>query len=249
MEFVLVSWYVVVTIVAIVIGIFVAGFVNEEHPRYSSARYALNFLIYPVIMMFVANLLSVGATYVQTRDESPTDHHWISICEVTKQMGLESGRDYTAEVGARVGGSYGDGYFWSGIFTHGGSLHIQPGSALSVGFDYQGKSSIFELPLSKTTFVQSTNAAKPSIKLTLDCGRDDYDYDHLVGVSQVSHYTPARWRFDSGLFTLTHNLVSVDEPIPDNPNLVNYGLAPIVNDNLVGVTVTLSPELYAKILG
>jgi hypothetical protein len=196
-----------------------------------------------LILIPIGNMVSGIVSFAATRGDT-TANEWttVSICDVTKQMGLESGRDYNAEVGARIGGSYGDGYFWGGIFGGHGSVHVQPGSALSIGFDYQGKSAIFELPLAKTTFIKADDATKPSVKLALNCGTSVY-------ASQVSHLGAAHWRLDSGLLMLVQDVTERDAPVLKDQSLVTNGLAPIVSQHLAAVTITLSPELYAKILG
>lgn len=234
------GWFVLLPLAGIVIALIVA---SDEMFYGTFKGVAKMFGITLLILILSGNFVSGVVSFATTRSDTTTNE-WatVSICDVTKQMGLESGRDYNAEVGARIGGSYGDGYFWSGMFGGSGSVHIQPGSALSIGFDYQGKSAVFELPLAKTTFVKADSTTKPSVKLALDCGTSVY-------ASQVSHLAPAHWRLDSGILMLVQDVAERDAPVLKDQSLITNGLAPIVSQHLSAVTITLSPELYAKILG
>lgn len=234
------GWFVLLPLAGIIIALMSALDDLLDGDLKDGAR---NFSITLLVLILAGNFVSGVVSFATTRSDTTTNE-WaiVSICDVAKQMGLESGRDYNAEVGARIGGSYGDGYFWSGIFGGSGSVHIQPGSALSIGFDYQGKSAIFELPLAKTTFVKADSTTKPSVQLALNCNTGVY-------ASQVSHLAPAHWRIDSGMLMLVQDVTEKDAPVPKDQSLITNGLAPIVSQHLSAVTITLSPELYAKILG
>lgn len=187
-------------------------------------------------------MLSVGISHAVTRSDKGTEPYDMNICDVMEAMGLKSKHEYDVEVGARVGGSYGDGYFTSGLFGGSGSIHIAPGSALSVGFDYQDKSTILELPLRKMTFVKDASSTHPTISLRLAC-------EEKVWASRAVHLAPAHWRLDSGILILVQEVTMRDTPMPNDSSYFEDDLAPLVDRYLQSVEVRLSPELYAKILG
>lgn len=228
-----------------VIGVFIS-FMYTDITSYGSqgrGRPAWKrFVACQAVLMIAGNLLSVGISFLATRSDTGVESPTVNVCEVAEQMGLASKRPYPVEVGARVGGSYGDAYFWSGLFSSRGEVEMRPGSALSVGFDYQGRSAILELPLSKMTFVKDADVTTPTISVALNC-------EETVPTSQVVHLAPAHWRIESGFLILVQEVIAREDIVPVDKNLQANGLAPLVAEYLQFVEVHLSPELYAKILG
>lgn len=200
-----------------------------------------HFLVSQLILVAVGNLFFLGFSALITQRDVATVSVDANVCDAMGQMGLESTRTYPVEVGARMGGTYGNGYFWSGLFTSEGKLSMAPGSALSVGFDYQGKSAILELPVKRITFVKDAVDTKPTVAIKLKCKK-------LVDATQIVHYGPLHLRLDSGVLLMARDEIG-REGLMISKSVTADGLAPLVAANLKSVEIHLSPELYSKILG
>lgn len=237
------GWLVILPLAGIVIALFYGDdeYLTAER-QHRKPHHVRSFFKCLGILILVGNIAAIAISWCATRLDTHNDQVSASICDISQQLGLVSDTPYPAEVGARIGGSYGNGYFWSGLFGGQGSVHIQPASALSVGFDYQGKSAILELPLAQTTFIKDANATTPSISIRLNC-------QATVQATQVVHLAPAHWRLDSGILMLVQDVTELETPIPMSKDVLANGLAPIVSSNLEAVEIRLSPELYATILG
>lgn len=228
MEFVF-GWAIVFPIIVIIVALGISEF--EFLP----------FVATLMMLTVLVNSLTLSVSSIFTGSDTHRASRSISVCDVSQDMGLVSGKSYPVEVGARIGGSGGSGYFYSGLFGGSGHINIQPASALSVGFDYKDKSAILEFPLRQMTFVKDEAATTPRMTINLRC-------ESSVKGSQTYKLAPRHWVLDSGILYFDQKTTETGPYVVDSAVLAN-GLAPIVADNLANVEVRLSPELYLKILG
>ncbi|NCU38060.1 hypothetical protein EOL96_03345 [Candidatus Saccharibacteria bacterium] len=198
------------------------------------------------LFIVIGNIGSLGVSWLFTKDSVRTDHGaWLNPCELSEELGLVSDKPYDVEVGARIGGSYGDGYFYSSLFGGSGSSSMRIGSALSIGFDYQGTSTILEIPMQQILFIKDESTTKPTLTATLDCRGS-----HLVReATQVQNLSPAKLRIDSGMLVFGQEVTESITTVPATSDILSKGLAPIVNQQLEVVEIRLSPDLYYRILG
>lgn len=109
----------------------------------------------------------------------------MTLAEATASYGLKSDTEYPFDIGNRITGTAGSTTTRGGYFYLHNTSSWSPASSLSVGFTANGKSYIFEIPMSHITFIQS-EAAKPSMKVHMD-----YPCP-LVNTPYVIHIAPAR---------------------------------------------------------
>lgn len=162
--------------------------------------------------------------------------------EVSEYFGLVPGQAYPMVIGDRIIGPSGSGWLSSGLFTVRGGFDIQPGSAVSVGFQHEEKSYILELPMSGITFVQDEEA-EPSIVVYLE----EHSRYYSVTTDVSYTYGPCTFVLQDFLWMCHKETVSVEYSFFDE--ITRAGLAPVVADNFQSAVITLTPEMYAELLG
>ena len=181
----------------------------------------------------IVNLIAFASSFSKTTSE------YASGRDVAGTFGLQSDQDYPLVVGSRFGGSSVEATASAGVFSARAYVSSQPASAISIGFTYQNKSYILEVPVSKVTFIQSTYA-KPTVRMHLDSTA-------FLGAQYLYKY--------SGHHCGVRNLwvvclpKRVGAPLKVGPESQRRGLAPIVSDYLDSATITLTPAMYKEILG
>lgn len=221
---------------------------DPEHTRKGNdalgRSWLLRYITAQVVLIVLGNAVTLGFSQLSTSSETEDNMWYAESCAVAEAMGLKPGQQYEVEAGARVSGSEGSGYFWSALFGSAGHVNFQAASSLSIGFDYNygdNRSSIFEIPISKISFVKDSSAIKPKMSLYLKC-MGSYK------VSQRTHYGPQCTVMNSLIFGRWHDIASRD-PLVLEPDVVKAGLSPIVRESLSVAEIRVTPELYAKILG
>lgn len=209
------------------------GFAPEPQERFGVKLSTSLFLF--GLGLFVLNAMSLAASWASQgdRDAQPAD--------ISTQFGLIPGEPYPLIIGDRIEGSTGEGYIRSGLFTTRGGFSIQPGSAVSVGFQHQENSYILELPMSGLTFVQDRNA-EPSVVVYLQERSRQY---YTSGVSYT--YGPCEFVLQDFLLMCHKETLAVTYNLSES--VIRGGLAPVVADNFTSATITLTPEMYAELLG
>jgi|GEM_PF-3657776 len=181
--------------------------------------------------VFVFNVATAIVSGVANSGISRASAH-----EAAAGFGFESGESYPVQIGSRIDGSAGEGYFYGGIFSNGGSISIQPGSALPVSFSDGERSYILEIPTSQVTFVQDASAESTSIELYL-----------VDAVGDFGKYTRECEPAILSLMLGTH--CADDQTYENYEDTQRRGLGPIVSDNFDSATIKLSPDLYQQLLG
>lgn len=207
---------------------------------YRGAERPLNKVENLILLSFAGFLWCIGAAgfnvftmAVSSGTSGPTS---ISTHQAAHTLGLESGKPYPVQIGSRVDGSVGEGYFYGGIFSSGGAVSIQPGSSVSMSFSNDSQSYILNIPMNKVVFEQS-NDAESSVQLyLLDSRRGGFG----------SYGVDCRLVIQSLMFI---NRCDVTDDLNDFEATQRRGLAPIVTEYLDSATITLSPELYQELLG
>lgn len=178
--------------------------------------------------------------------DSTRSYDEYSVIMGVRAFGLESGKPYPLQIGERIPGTVGTGYFHGGVFSHGGSLQMQPGSALSVGFSNATDSYILELPTNNMTFQQNTSG-EYSVTLYIKKGSAS---QRPVGTTSV-HTAVSDCR------TVYKNFargpackVTVTSTFELSDAARRSGLGALVHgSNVEGAAIKLSPALYKDILG
>ncbi len=229
MEFDWSWWTVLVLFIYIVVGgIGVLAITEDARTRRGKI---LTGMIGWLIGFAVVNGVTWMFSGANSRPSEPGVH------AVSSEFGLVAGQSYPVRLGSRVSGTQG-AFFWGGIFS-GGSATMSPGTAISVSFTNGSDSYILEIPTSKVTFSQTSSTS-----------------------STVRLYLLNNWMDGAGEFketsnsceTLIHSLVLLSRcdtsyAFHMDDDVRRRGLAPIVADNIDSATITLSPELYSRLLG
>lgn len=161
--------------------------------------------------------------------------------ELAEEFGLESGQNYPLVMGDRVGGSTVEAAASSGLFSARASVSTQPASALSIDFTHDSKSFVLELPMSGTTFIQSTTE-EPSVVLHLV--NEVHENESMTYVGSSDSCTP-----------VVRNLMLKCVTIEDGQRVdmseatARRGLGPIVQEHFDSATITLTPDMYYDLLG
>lgn len=209
---------------------------TEEGRVRQALRQGLKGLGILTVVLVLVNAFAMLASHVQTSyGYTPT---WQ---DYSAEFGLVSGEEYPLELGQTIAGSSGEikviarrGYFTAAVGS------ISPDQALSMSFQSKGRSYILSLPFSKTTFVQK-EGVKPTVRVKISAAQADYDT--TVGTpNRVSCYVVLCFNVNEG----DHAPVTTSV---DWPNILDEGLGTLVAEQVEGVTVTLSPELYQELLG
>jgi len=222
------AWLILGIPVYCVILVFAIGAAAEARRVYAKI---LAFVLVLLVLGGLANGLSYAGS--ANSNNTPLAH----ASDVAKVFGLESGRPYPLVLGERLGGSAVSARAAAGWFTATASVNTQPGSAVSVSFTQGDKSYILELPTAKVTFVQSKDA-QPSVAIYLG---------NATGYPmKVTSDTGCTTIIESG-FLACRRVVSYGVSISDDD--LRHGLPPIVQGNLDSATITLTPDMYGKVLG
>ena len=193
-----------------------------------------------LVLIAVVHVFTLGLPAIVSAQMT---HTWsANTCTLARSMGLTSDQTYPIKTGARMGAAQGEGYFWSGIFGQRGNVKLYPASALSVGFDYGGMSSIFDIPTSQIVFIKDPTATQPTMKLKLKCASTKTEAKQLV------YSAPPRVMMESLIFVTVRDEVGRGELVID-PAIKQAGLSPLVSGNVDFVQIRLAPELYDAILG
>lgn len=162
--------------------------------------------------------------------------------EVAEQFGAKSDTAYPLQIGDRISGTSGVGSLSGGLFSISGSISMQPGSAVSVGFDSNDWSYIMTLPTSSISFKKVPDAV-PTMTLFFSDKAGYYPSE-----TTFTH-GPCEWGFVNLLFQCvkptTGSTVTLDKTTEVG------GLAKFITDNpgaLTGVQITLTPEQYNQLV-
>lgn len=173
---------------------------------------------------------------------------------VAAEMGFVSGQNYPLLLGERSGGSAGvtsvTTSLSSGLFSARTTSSMQgsstPASAVSFGYTYEGKTYILEMPTSRITFVQS-DSQEPSVTVWL---KDEATFAFGESVYDEYSVSACSWRFHNLIWMCLWPEYSGPNPTPIiSQHAMDVGLAPVIMEGFDRATVTLSPDMYRKLLG
>lgn len=170
----------------------------------------------------------------ETRDATPRVH------DVSRALGLVSGQPYKVVLGERVQGSVGEGTFYGGLFSSRGTVSLQPGSSVSMGFAHKDTSYILELPVNRVSFVDS-KTDRTEVQLFLK------NPELRQGFGEVKQTATCGDIYVSSLVLWRDCTKSMEYTPPDA--VARRGLAPIVAEYFDSATISLSSELYEQFLG
>ena len=240
-----------VAIIGIVGAMIAFGIVATDHPNWRKpgpwagvvALWLVGYAVATVIAMIIT-----GVNKPHTPGPEP-----IAFTYVAEQMGLVSGDTYPLMLGGRIGGSEGETdvstTVTAGLFSAGATTTMQgsssPASAVSLGYTYEEKTYILEMPTSRITFIQSETET-PSVIVWL---RDEQTYD--FGNAAYAEYSgDCIWGFNNILWTCRWPEYVETDPIPTiSQNAFDVGLAPVVQGGFDRATITLTPDMYRQLLG
>lgn len=165
----------------------------------------------------------------------------MTLAEATASYGLKSDTEYPFDIGNRITGTAGSTTTRGGYFYLHNTSSWSPASSLSVGFTANGKSYIFEIPMSHITFIQS-EVAQPSMKMHMD-------YPLPAGKYTIRDtYSACKKRIKYGWWTCeNHHLKTETTAVVDGelPSLVQTAFSKFSSTH---ATITLSPEQYNLLL-
>lgn len=187
-----------------------------------------------------------------------TAHHGKStqatIGEVTQQFGFKSGSAYPLVLGNRFAGTSGDLHVSGGLFFVSADAHFAPATAVTIGFDHNGKSYMLELPTSKITFIKS-DTTKPSVKLWIKYAGSDFVYYNGSSKKGTGNIDTLVERTYGPCDPTWHNLVLqcdhevANKTVTIGKTIESRGLAPIVQEYFDRAEITLTSAQYNKLLG
>ncbi|MDB5165888.1 MAG: hypothetical protein JWM00_778 [Candidatus Saccharibacteria bacterium] len=198
-----------------------------------------NTLGYMIVTVLSTAVLITGLNIGSLLVTSGTSIPHATTRDTTALFGLESDAKYNLRLGSRFGGTSVDAAAASGIFYANASVSTQPASALSLGFAYGDQSYILEIPMSKVTFTQS-ETIEPGVVLHIN---DDITYGVDVKYRQAC----------GGIFAwnllLIRDCKSIVTGMSLSSDTQRRGLARIVTNNLDSASITLTSDMYDRILG
>lgn len=171
-----------------------------------------------------------------------------SAADVSQEIfGLESGHEYPLELGSRLGGTSATITTSSGFFTAHTTVNLEASSILSIGFTSpDGRSYILEVPTTSVTFDQDA-AAEPTVVIYLSDTRyssAEYSYGTMVPVNQES----CDWIVNTVFPVCQRDKADWELQLHEYDEQ-HLTLAQVVTDNVESVDITLTPEMYNRILG
>lgn len=194
-----------------------------------------------------------------------------TVKEVAEHFGLTPGKSYPFELGSRNQSVVGEGSAEGSFVGFEGSIKIQPESVVSIGFQSDAKSYILELPTQSVIFKVS-NSAIPSLKLylknanrgddadlvaqNLSCESDVFTDPPLLPRSPFSScwnqnvrytYGVCQWGFHNLVWQCVGPLLRTDYVFSNE--LDRRGLATVVKRHFDSAEITLTKEMYQKLLG
>jgi hypothetical protein len=188
-----------------------------------------------VVAYGILSVVSAATTAFASAMERSED--FLLAETASKELGFESGRSYPLLVEGESGL---DSMLDDRSISSSGSFTVRhiTDSDLSLSFRTGGESYIFKLPLLKVVFTEG-NGTDSSVKIDL---AGESDFMHLQ-----QHY--------DGFACHLHNLIVVCPPAKPHttiervPGGKSRGLGELVNDHLDRVEITLTPDMYQRILG
>lgn len=229
---------------------------NEDYNRYAgeaSARGRRVAWRIALPLAFVVGLVGTNAiTYSWTSHHGATTQ--ATIGEVTQQFGFRSGKAYPLVLGNRFAGTSGDLHVSGGLFFVSADAHFAPATAVTIGFDHNGKSYMLELPTSKITFIKS-DEAKPSVKLWIKHTRENFVYyngSSKEGTGNIDTlvergYTPCEPSWHNLVLLCDHKMDR--KTVTIGKTIESRGLSPIVQEYFDRAEITLTSTQYNKLLG
>lgn len=223
---------------ALYVFIYNAGDVDDKNFE-KNLKISLAKAIATVTVMYVVANFTVyhwtGNSKISEREKDMT------LAEATALYGLESNTEYPFDLGNRIAGTAGSTTTRGGYFYLYNKSSWSPASSLSVGFTANGKSYIFEIPMSHITFIQS-EAAKPSMKVNIGYPWPAGKYtirDTYSACKKRVHYG---WWMCENHHLKTETTARVDSELP---SLIQTAFS---KSSSTTATITLSPEQYNLLL-
>ena len=233
-------------ILATIVGLFTALYVFIENAGdvddrnfEKNLKISLVKAIATVTVMYVVANFTVyhwtGNSKISEREKDMT------LAEATALYGLKSDTEYPFDLGNRIAGTAGNTTTGGGYFYLYSKSSWSPASSLSVGFTANGKSYIFEIPMSHITFIQS-ETAKPSMKVHIG-------YPWPAGKYTIRDtYSACKKRVHYGWWVCENHHLKTETTARVNSELPALLQTVFSKSSDTHVTITLSPEQYQLLL-
>jgi hypothetical protein len=230
------------TIVGLLTALYIfvdnAGDVDDKNFE-KNLKISLVKAIATVTIMYIAANFTVyswtGNSKISEREKDMT------LAEATASYGLKSDTEYPFDIGNRITGTAGSTTTGGSYFYLYNKSSWSPASSLSVGFTANGKSYIFEIPMSHITFIQS-EVAQPSMKMHMD-------YPLPAGKYTIRDtYSACKKRIKYGWWTCENHHLKTETTAVVNgelPSLIQTAFSKFSDTH---VTITLTPEQYNLLL-
>lgn len=235
---------VLATIVGLLVALYVFIYttanvdVDDEHLGRRLLANLAKAIATVTVMYVVANFTVyhwTGNSKISEREKDMT------LAEATALYGLESDAEYPFDLGNRIAGTAGSTTTGGGYFYLYSKSSWSPASSLSVGFTANGKSYIFEIPMSHITFIQS-ETAKPSMKVNIG-------YPWPAGKYTIRDtYSACKKRVHYGWWVCENHHLKTETTAVVNgelPSLIQTAFSKFSDTH---VTITLTPEQYQLLL-
>lgn len=192
------------------------------------------------IVLFVA--------YAISHDTNGTHKEHLTMTDALQGFGIENDVEYPVEVGSRFDGSSGSMSVSGGLFSIDGSGAWSPATGLSLGYEYDNRSTIMEIPTQSVIFEKSDAISHSTIVLRMDVG-DESSWN--APVLKGAMFERACSGGNVFIFREAHCEYTVDNQQAVRESSIS--LSKIISENFrdhPGSTaiVTLTPEQYDQIL-
>ena len=246
-------WMILVGIIGILGAWAAAGISGSTDRHYASlGTHIVAIVLWIIGYAVVTVIVMIGASF--NKPHTPVNEP-LAYTYVAENMGLTSGETYPLMLGGRIGGSEGETDVSTsvahGLFSARATTTMQastaPASAVSLGYTYEDKTYILEMPTSRITFF-ITEEVEPSVTMWLSDGAT-FDFGEKVYAPYAA--SDCTWTFNNILWMCLWPEYQ-DEEGPRSTisqHAMDVGLAPVISAGFDRASITLSQEMYNQLLG
>ena len=181
-----------------------------------------------------AALIILASTACSNNSTPPTQAASYRIA--ASMFGLESGKPYPLETGDKIAGSEGSASAQAGLFYSSAHASLVPASAITVIFRNGNRQWNLEIPTSKITFVIN-DSAQETVVLKMSTARTYRVLSPVEGGPDADDICNNKSAHECG---------AMFSPYGDGET---QGLAPIVQEGLVGAIFTVSQATADQLSG
>ena len=220
--------------------------ITEQVPTIrSSSSTATNEKLGPfgkiVVIAFICFVIW-GLTALIARGSVGNPYVGYPVSSYMQQLGFNVATPHPLQLGAPIVGSDGQisGSAQFFLFAGDGSIHgsSQPASSIRLGLSVGQKSFILEIPYNKVVFIQSTSQPSAATFTINDMGLDT--------LPQTAKWCLSLWN------PICHTIPKVQPTARDTASWMQIeqnGLGQLLQQYIVSVQLTLSPQQYQTYLG